>query len=119
MAYTEEFKAGRHARAIAKPEAARELSSVANGSSRGAMFPDPAKTLIREKDMSEHDIHEHHEKAAHHHEQAAKHHREAAKHHKAGNHEKASHHARIAYGHRLHAAEHHDHAAKMHAEEHS
>lgn len=33
--------------------------------------------------MDNHEIHEHHEKAAHHHDEAAKHHREAAKHHKA------------------------------------
>jgi hypothetical protein len=68
--------------------------------------------------MHDHDIHEHHDKAAHHHEHAAKHHREAAKHHKAGDHEKAAHHSKVAHGHHLHATEHHEHASKMHAEEH-
>jgi hypothetical protein len=71
-----------------------------------------------ERAMNEHEIHEHHERAAQHHENAAKHHREAAKHHKAGNHEKAAHHSKIAHGHHLHAVEHHEHAAKKHAEEH-
>jgi len=67
----------------------------------------------------DHDIHEHHEKAAHHHDQAAKHHREAAKHHRSGHHEKAAHHSKVAHGHSLHATEHHEHASKKHAEHHS
>jgi hypothetical protein len=83
----------------------------------------PVSSSIRERsmdrqDMHDHDIHEHHEKAADHHEHAAEHHRKAAKFHKAGKHEKAAHHSKVAHGHHLHAVEHHEHAAKLHAEEH-
>jgi len=76
-------------------------------------------TATRESPMNSHEIHEHHEQAAHHHEEAAKHHREAAKHHEAGDHEKAAHHSKVAHGHSLHATEHHEHASKKHAEQHS
>ena len=83
-------------------------------------FTSPSPTMLRfstkpatrERTMSSHGIHEHHEKAAEHHEHAAKHHREAATHAKAGDHEKASHHSHAAHGHALHAHEPHGHASK-------
>jgi hypothetical protein len=75
-------------------------------------------TSPAEERIMDHDIHEHHEKAAHHHDEAAKHHREAAKHHKSGHHEKAAHHTKVAHGHSLHATDHHHHASKKHAEHH-
>jgi hypothetical protein len=79
---------------------------------------DLCRTTDRERQMDNHEIHQHHEKAAHHHDQAAKHHREAAKYHKAGDHEKAAHHSNVAHGHHLHATEHHEHASKKHADKH-
>ena len=62
--------------------------------------------------MSDHQIYEHHEHAAHHHEHAAKHHREAANIIRPAITKRQRTIQRSHMGIRLHATEHHEHASK-------